>query len=682
MSLRYEHLLSPIRVNNLILRNRMISTASTPHFLQGTEDHPTEKFISHFANRAKNGAAVITINHLTNDNMPFFGRAIDNPPCHFNMMRMEEPIAQNYICQLLDAIHFYGAKANAYIMGPAKLKLDGPPAPPPSGPDGQPPELFTPPGLPGDLDKSAQDDGPPQRSASSYTMEDLDAYIADYVQQAIDLKALGFDIISIYSCYRNSPQARFLSPLTNDRTDEYSGSLENRARFILELFSAIKKAIGKDFTLECVMSVSEPEGGYTAEDTIEFAKLAEGVIDILHLRAGEMDPQHPLGFTSTEEMPTPYLEEMGKVTKAVHELGLNMAVGASAGFQDLDWANKAVAEGKADLICMARSWINNPDYGIKAYEGRGEDVVPCIRCNKCHVSNGRDMFRSHCSVNPILGFEDKIERMIEPPKKSRKVAVVGGGPAGMEFAKIASERGHSVTLYEKSDSLGGMLKHADYPSFKWPLKRFKNYLISQMEKYGVNVKLNTAATKEMLQKENYEVIAVAIGSKSVALPLPGADGENVRFATDIYGGGESELGGSVAIIGGGEIGAETGLYLAELGKKVTVLEMLPELIMDAPHAHYKNMVHNYWRRQPNFSYHCGVQCTAIDPDGVRFSAKDGKEQKVACDSVLFAVGTKALTDEAMALHGAAPYSIVIGDCDKAGNVQKAMRSAFAAASVI
>ncbi|MGI5936494.1 MAG: FAD-dependent oxidoreductase [Oscillospiraceae bacterium] len=664
MSLRYRHLLSPVRVNNLILRNRMVSTASTPHFLQGTEPYPTEKLITHFANRAKNGAAVVTINHLHNDTMPFWGRAIDNPPCHFNMLEMDEPIAQNYICQLIDAIHFYGAKANAYIMAPAAFRLGGPP---PMGEEG-----------PGGMDMP---DGPMEPDYTMMTRNEMDAFIADYAQQALDLKRLGFDIVSIYSCYRRSPQAQFLSPQTNHRTDEYGGSLENRARFMLELFSGIRKAVGPDFAIECVLSVSEPEGGYTVEDTIELARMAEGLIDILHLRAGEMDPQHPLGFTSTEDMPTPFLEEMGKVTRAVHEMGLKMVVGASAGFQNLDWANKAVAEGKADLICMARSWINNPDYGLKAYEGRGEDVVPCIRCNKCHVSNARDMFRSVCSVNPVLGLEDKIERMIQPPRASRKVAVVGGGPAGLEFAKVAAERGHKVTLYESSGTLGGMLKHAQYPSFKWPLRQFRDFMISQMDKKGVKVILNTKATRELLEKEGYDVVAVAIGAEPVAPPIPGVDRDNVRFAADIYG-REDSVGSSVAIIGGGEIGVETGLYLAELGRKVTVLEMLPELIMDAPHAHYKNMVQDYWRKQPNFSYRCSVKCTSIEPDGVRYTDSEGSEYKVFCDTVLLAVGTRAKTEEAMALHGAAPYTVVIGDCEKAGNVQKAMRSAFAAASLI
>ncbi|MDD6023206.1 MAG: FAD-dependent oxidoreductase [Oscillospiraceae bacterium] len=344
-------------------------------------------------------------------------------------------------------------------------------------------------------------------------------------------------------------------------------------------------------------------------------------------------------------------------------------------------ANDLIADGGADMVYMARSWINNPDYGQKVYEGRSEDIVPCIRCNKCHVPNGPDLWRSVCSVNPILGMEDRIGKMIDPPTAKRKVAVVGGGPAGMEFARIAAQRGHDVTLYEASGELGGMLKHSKYPSFKWPLRQFMEYMIKEMDRLGVNVKLNTRATREMLAAENYEVLALALGATPSSLPLPGKDGENVSYAANVYG-HEDKLGKNVTIIGGGEIGVETGLYLAEKGHLVTVLEMQHDLILDAPHAHYRNMVVNYWRHTENFAYQAGVTCTAIDPDGVRYLDPNGVEKKQLADNVLLAIGMRSLNEEAMELASAAPYSVVIGDCDKPGNVQRCMRSAFGVASQI
>jgi 2,4-dienoyl-CoA reductase-like NADH-dependent reductase (Old Yellow Enzyme family)/thioredoxin reductase len=678
-NMKFTYLTRPLRVRNIVLRNRMLSTASTPHFLQGTEDGPTEKIITHFEKRARSGAAAVSINHFHKDRIPFDGRAIDNPPAHFNLYDLEDGNAQNYICQLIDAIHFHGSKATAYIMPDPSWFFPGGSLPP--GNDLSPP--FPP---PSDIPQSSEteqrvtgaDGGPPQPEASSISKEMIAHFIANLTREALDLKRLGFDIISLYCCYRNSPPALFLSPFKNDRKDEYGGSVENRSRFLLDLCRSLRQAVG-DTPIEVVYSVSEPEGGYTVEDTIAFTRLADGLIDILHLRAGEMDPQHPLGYTSKEDSPMPYLNEMGRVCKAVHEAGLSMAVGVSAGFFDPVLAERALAEGKADLICMARSWISNVDYGRKVLEGHDDEIVPCVRCNKCHVANVQDMWRSVCTVNPRLGFEDKLDRMIVPPAPPLSVAVVGGGPAGMEFALESCARGYDVTLYESEDRLGGQLLHADYPSFKWPLRQFRDFLAAKTMAGGIHVFLGTEATPDLLSAEGYDVIAVAAGTKPTRIPLPVADASNVYFASRIYGRDESALGNQVVVIGGGDIGVETALYLCELGKSVMVLEMLPELLADAPKAHYKNMVRDYWMKQPNFRYKCGVRCTAIDADGVNYTTYDGKQEKALCDSVLLAVGTKSRVETVMAFAQCAPRVIAIGDCDRVGNVQTAMRSAFGAA---
>ena len=680
MALKYQELLSPLKINGMVVRNRMGSSASTPHFLQGRENYVTEKFITHFANRARNGASIIHINHLHMDDMPFPGRAIDNPPGHFNAMDMDDATAQNYLCQLIDAIHFYGSKACGYIM-PGTDYMGVTPAPPPPMP-GMPgyedlpkPEEMT-------RDKTAQDDGPPAFPVEDITEEMMDTYVKTIVQQAKDLKALGFDMVSVYSCYRNAPHSRMLSPLTNSRTDEYGGSWENRTRLLRRMFSELRKALGRNYPLEVVISVCEPEGGYTCDDVIELVRMTQGTIDMFHLRSGEMDPQHPLGYTSSEDKPMPYIDEMGYVCQKVHELGLNTVIAASSGFQNIDLANQTLVDGKADYIYMARAWINNPEYGKLVLEGRPEDMVPCVRCNKCHVPNGRDMWRTVCTVNPKIGLEDKLERMISPPTEHLKVAVIGGGPGGMEFARTAAERGHDVTLFEASGALGGQLHHADYPSFKWPLRQFKDWMIDRMDRLGVKVVLNRRVTPQQIAQGNFDAVAVAIGSVPSAPPLPGLDGPNVHFAAKIYGTLEDQLADEIVLIGGGEIGVETALYLCELGKQVTVLEMLPELIMDAPHAHYKNMVINYWRHQPNFHSRTGVTVTAVDPDGVRFLNEKGEEEKILCGDVLLSIGSRPLQDEAMAFFGSAPRCFMVGDCDTVGNVQKAMRSAFSQASTL
>jgi len=648
MNDRYPHLLAPISIGSLILRNRMTAAPSTPHFLQAAEDWPTEKWITHFANRAKSGASLVTINHLVkNPGMAIPGnrRNIDKVGDHFNKTDLDNINAQTYLCQMIDAIHFYGAKTSGYLM-------------PPTLRDSEDRNFFHP-----DL--------------SRVSTEVIEKQIQEVIQQAVDIKRLGFDMVSLHGAYRRFSLGQFISPLTNNRTDEYGGGLEKRAKFIFDICDGIKARCGRDFPIELMLSVSEPEGGNRVEDVIEFAKMAEGRVDILHLRHGETDPQHPLGFTSTPENPTPLLEEIGQVKRS----GTKILIAASAGFTRAEYGERALAEGKADLISMARSWIFDPEFGKKVYEGRGEDIVPCIRCNKCHVSNKTDMFRSVCSVNPRLGFEDKLERMIDAPERVKKVAVVGGGPAGLQAALTAAERGHQVTLYEKEAVLGGQLNQADQPSFKWPLRQYKEYMIAQVYKHGVRVCLNTAATRELLAAENYDAVLVAVGAVPTAPPIPGIDGPNCFFANGIYG-RERLLSRKVAIIGGGDIGTETGMHLAELGYDVTVIEMLPELLMDSPSAHYKQMVKDAWNALPGFHSVCNARCTKVDETGVTYVDKDGREGHVDAGSVVVSAGARPLTAEAMALFGAAAYTYAIGDCDKAGNVQKATRSAFSVASTL
>jgi 2,4-dienoyl-CoA reductase-like NADH-dependent reductase (Old Yellow Enzyme family)/thioredoxin reductase len=656
----------------------MMSSASTPHFLQGVEPFPTEKIISHFSRRARAGAAAIAINHFHQDKFPFDGRSIDNPPGHFNLYDLNNDSAQNYLCQLVDSIHFYGAKATGYLMADPGWFF----------PDGKPPEGAPPPMMPNFGPKSpmssemeglrsAEDDGPPQMDISNVTPEMIANYAKNAAREARELHRLGFDIISLHSCYRHSPHALFLSPLTNRRTDEYGGSVENRSRFVLEIFKAIRADVG-NIPLELVYSVCEPPGGYTLEDTLEFAKLANGLIDILHLRSGEMDPQHPLGYTSSESQPAPYLEEMGKVAQGVREAKLDMLVGASAGFFDIHQANEAIKSGKADLIFMARAWISNPDYGRLVYECREDELRPCIRCNKCHVSNGSDMWRSVCSVNPRIGFEDKLDRMIFPPKKAKRVGVIGGGPSGLQFAIQAAKRGHKVTLYEAKPRLGGQLACSIYPSFKWPLRKLMEHLIKEVEQNGVEVKLGFKATHETVLGK-FDALAVALGSKPTAPPIPGTELPHVHFASEIYGKLEDTLSDNIVVIGGGEIGVETALYLCLLGKKVFVLEALDELIADSPHAHFKNMVHNYWKRQPNFRYRCGVRCVSIDAVGVSFIDSKGKEGKALGGNVLLATGARPLLDEAMEFALCADEVLFLDDC---ASVQRAIRQGFSLASSI
>jgi len=259
--------------------------------------------------------------------------------------------------------------------------------------------------------------------------------------------------------------------------------------------------------------------------------------------------------------------------------------------------------------------------------------------------------------------------------------VVGGGPAGMKAALVAADRGHRVTLYEKSNALGGLLKTTDNVSFKWPLRDFLHYLVRQIAKAKVRVLLNTEATVDALKEEQYDAVLVAVGSEPIAPRIPGADGKNVMFAQDVYG-NEDALAEEVVIVGGGEVGIETGMHLAEKGHRVTLLEMGAKLAPNAPPAHFYNMFRDAWERQPNLRCLVEARCTSVGTNKVTYTDTQGAEHAIEAGSVVIAAGVKPMNDSALEFYGAAERFFLIGDCNVVGNVQKALRSAFSIASML
>ena len=657
MSQRYRNLLSPIKVGNTVFRNRLTASRSSPRFSQGSEAYPTEALITHYATKARNGAAMVTCGGvgmphvIPEKRVQLFpaDRMISRIPGSFDIYTAD---CQRRLSDLTEAIHFYGAKASMQIGGYVPVKFD----------------VST--GIP--CEAPFEDSS--RRVGEEIPADLLEEVAEDFARQAAVMKQVGFDGIVLHMAYRLTILGRFLSPLTNKRTDQYGGTLENRARFPFMVADRIKERCGKDFLIEACVSGSEPPGGLTLDETVELARGFAGRVDMFQLRTSNIDTAHPIGFNLQR---TPFLP----MAEAVKKSGADIAVVTVGGYLDLDVSEEVIASGKADFIAMARGWISNPDYGRLAYEGRGEDVVPCIRCNHCFRSSNADPFVSVCSVNPVWGLEHKIERMVEPPSVRKKVAVVGGGPAGMKAAVLAAGRGHRVTLYERSDALGGLLKTAHNVSFKWPLRDFTSYLVSQIGKARVDVHLNLEATADMLKRETYDAVLVAVGSMPILPPIPGADGKNVVFAENIYG-NEDSLAEEVVIVGGGEVGIETGMHLAEKGHRVTLLEMGERLAPNAPPAHFYNMFRDAWEGQQNLRCLAKAQCTGIGGNQVSYADADGREHTIEAGSVVIAVGVKPMSDLALQFYGAADRFFMIGDCNVVGNVQKALRSAFSVASML
>jgi thioredoxin reductase len=413
------------------------------------------------------------------------------------------------------------------------------------------------------------------------------------------------------------------------------------------------------------------------EDAVAMAKAFDGYVDILQVTIGAGMGSHPTNWNAIKDKPMTL-----SICQALRDAGVKKTlIAPNGGYHNPELNEKWIASGLLDMVVMSRAWNCDDEYGKKLYDGRGEDVKPCIMCNKCHGLSMNGPWITVCSVNPRLGLDSTV-KTLGAPTYLKKVAVIGGGPAGMEAAITAAERGHKVTLYEKTDSLGGLLKHADYSKYKWTLKDYKDYLIRQVKKAGVEINLNTTATPEMIKGKNYDAVIAALGAEPVISKMSSSDGKNVFKGMDVYG-REQELGKNVVFIGGGEWGVETAMYIAEKGHNVMVLSPEKELLR-LERVHYPEYIIHAYDNMKNFDYETETIVKRIADGKVYYTDASGAEKSVQADSVVIWSGLKARTEEAVKFSSAAGKAFyAVGDCTtKGGNVQKSIRTAYFAAAQI
>lgn len=626
--------LQPVRIGGVLLKNRIVSAPTTMHSLSNGELYPTEDAISFFESRARAGVGMVTVAGLK------VGKDVADDGQN-TAWDVNQPNHRNKLMELVERVHFYGAKISMELIGIF-------------------PEGYT-------VSDGCSIMG--WATGHEITREAMEQFKEEWAQAAADLVDCGFDAILIHSGH-SVPLAQFLSPLTNKRTDEYGGSTENRCRYLIEILDAIRARVGNKLLIEVRISGTEfEEGGIDLEEGIRIGELIQDHLDILQVSAGMHNPKwmtwvHPCGFRPP--MPNVCVAEAFKKTGKFH-----VPIVTLGAIDSLESAESIIADGKADLVTMARSLIADPELIRKGMKGKTADVTPCIKCMRCHDST---VYGHHfqCAVNPTAGLEASLQKLVQEPGERKKVAVIGGGPAGMKAACVASDRGHQVTLFEQSDRLGGMLHYAGYFSFKYPVKDYMNWLIAQVNKRPIDVKLGTKAAPETVQ--GYDAVLVAIGAEPLILPVPGV--EQAKIAIETLG-HEDTLGDSVILIGGGQVGCETALHYAKLGKKVTVMEMQAELAPDASTTG-RNELLTEIEKEPNFITLTGARCVSLTATSVTYE-KDGKLETISADSVVLSAGMKAKTQEADSFIGTALDFAEIGDCVRARTVEYATKEAYYAA---
>lgn len=485
---------------------------------------------------------------------------------------------------------------------------------------------------------------------------------------AVRAQKAGVDVIQIHGDRLNGC---LCSTRMNHRTDKFGGSLENRVRFARMVTRAIRKAV-PDMVIDYKLSIVTPQrgkGGIDEADAVQFAQwLVEDGVDMLHVaqanHTGNMaDTIPPMGVQ-------PYgffVKIAGDIKKAV-----NVPVSAVGRIVDAEMAARVIESGMADMVAMGRPLLADPDWGTKIAAGKACDIRRCISCNKgCTDAIQNRQFLS-CVLNAENGYENT--RSIQPAAQKKKIAVLGGGPAGLEAARVAALRGHDVTLFEKTTTLGGQLNIACVPPRKEEMRRAAQDLIHAVCSAGVHLCMGQTRTAEQLKDAGFEAVINAVGAHSAAPRIPGIDSVNVADAWKVLA-GEQQVYGTVAVIGGGMVGCETAEYLAARGCKVSVIEMMDKIAAGESTTILPTLLENY--KTYGVEQYPSHKVKEFRMDAVVCENKDGAEVTIPCDYIVLAMGARSNEFDAAALEAASIPVYSIGDAaGKAADISNAIRTGY------
>ena len=496
------------------------------------------------------------------------------------------------------------------------------------------------------------------------TVEEIKSLVEAYAQGARRAKESGFDAVELHGAH-GYLIAQFMSAYANKRTDKYGGDLEGFLRFPLEILQRVRELVGPDYPILFRISGDEavPQGRTIEESVVVAKRLVEASVDALHVSVGVYESSH---LTSAPPAMEP---GFNAAAAATIKAAVSVPVIAVGRIIDPTVAENIISSGKADLVAIGRSSLTDPEFALKAAEGRPDDIVKCLSCNEGCIDRLMMADASiTCVQNPALGRE--AEYASAGAMKAKKVVVAGGGPAGLEVARTAALWGHKVTLYEKKDSLGGQVILAALPPTKEIWLEVVRSRVKDLQRLGVEIKLGCELTPQMIKELSPEVLIVATGSAPLSPDVPGIDRDNVVTAQDVLNG--APVGSRVVVVGGGLVGCETADYLAQQGKDVTVVEMLRRTAQDiSPGARY------FLRRrlkEKNVKMLTSTPVKAITGDGVVISPESGERTLGPVDTVVLATGARSVNDLA-AVKEFVPEVYVIGDAASPGKVLQAVQQA-------
>lgn len=646
MKTLYPKLFEPVTIRGVTFKNRILSSPLGVWALI-PEDGLNESWLRYLSERAAGGASTVGMGDTQVN--------CCEPDCEAmgKVLQLRGPDVQwAYLSEFADIVHQHGSVATVELChcGGGGLSADGKGTYGPVAVKG-----FSGDGLVMDRER-------------------IQLTIRQFAECAANLKRAGFKMVTVHGGHGKLIDQFFQR--TNTRSDEYGGSLENRMRFCIEVIDAIRGAVGEDFVIELRVSgltpQDDPEG---FAELVELIKALKGRVDIINT---SHQPYHTpdyvgppmVGSDGTTTMPG-YLQPPApnaKYARALREaVGDGIYIGTVGAIISPEIAEELLEEGYADFIIMGRPLIADPELPKKARRNQSGDIRPCIGCLKC-LDGMHEKHTMRCSVNPRLGKE-YYSRPDEKAPVSKSVAVVGGGIAGMQAALTCAERGHSVTLYEKNSALGGIFRSFEGDDVKYRLNMLREWYIRQIEKSGIDVRLNTEAGTELLLENGHEAVILASGSKPVVPRIEGIDGKNVMHVLEAIEKLDS-LPQRIAIVGGNLAGCEFAVSLLRSGREAAIIEMAPRL-------HMGGGTDIDWHIQAARK-EVNAKCTRITDKGVVFE-RGGEETLVEADLVVYAVGMRADAPLADALREEFADFYQVGDCQKAATVYEGIHAAYYAA---